>query len=137
MSLSLQQLLFYLVCQYVQNYTARLRTNLIRKVLLCMILEIAAIPITTTTPYQKYLAKAFPSIWNSVSSRILPKKSIACVSFEKSTPVSFKGTEEEWPPMSMPGMFMSIFFLRGMRFRSGMCGTRKREPRCITGIKKE
>ncbi len=74
-----------------------------RRILRCMMLKIAAMPITTTMPYQKYLAKAFPSTWNSVSSRIWAKISIACVSFEKSTPVSFKAM------VPMAGMSVCIF----------------------------
>jgi len=57
----------------------------------------AAMPMTATTPYQKYLANALPEVWRSVSWRISPKKSIAWVSLEKSTPVSFRAGDDSSP----------------------------------------
>lgn len=60
-------------------------------------------PMTTTTPYQKYLAYWFPITPKVESSRISCKKSNACVSLEKSTPVAFRGDIDDGlsPPISM------------------------------------
>ena len=61
----------------------------------------AAMAMMTTTPYQKYLANALPEICKSVSSSISPKKSMAWVSFEKSTPEAFKADDESSPTGDM------------------------------------
>jgi hypothetical protein len=59
--------------------------------------------MTTTTPYQKYLAYWFPTVPKVESSRISCKKSNACVSLEKSTPAEVNGDEDDGlsPPISM------------------------------------
>ena len=68
----------------------------------------AAMPMTTTTPYQKYLANALPEICKSLSSRISPKKSMAWVSFERSRPEAFKAEDESSP---MAGMDIDVSML--------------------------
>lgn len=87
-------------------------TYLSRRIVLWMMLKMAAIPTTTTTPYQKYLANAFPEICKALSSRISPRKSIAWVAFEKSTPEAFKA-EEESPPTA--GMDIEVSILRNVK----------------------
>jgi hypothetical protein len=47
--------------------------------------------MNTTAPYQKSLAYWLAVICKSLSSNISERKFAACVSFEKSTPVSFRG----------------------------------------------
>lgn len=73
-----------------------------------MMLKMAAMPMTRTIPYQKYLANALPETCNSVSSRISPKKSMAWVSLEKSTPEAFKAEDGSLP---MVGMDIDISIL--------------------------
>ena len=53
--------------------------------------------MTAQTPYQKFLAYMFPSIWNWLSSKISPKNIEASVLFEKSIPEAFRG-ESVWAP---------------------------------------
>ena len=66
-------------------------------------------PMTRTMPYQKYLANALAEICKSLSSRISPRKSMACVSLEKFTPVAFKAEEESSP---MAGMDIEVSMTR-------------------------
>lgn len=73
-----------------------------------MMLQMAAMAMTTTTPYQKYLANALPEICKSLSSSIAPRKSMAWVSFEKSMPDAFKA-EDESSPMAGIDIDVSIF----------------------------
>ncbi len=79
-----------------------------RRVVLWTKLKMAAMAITTTTPYQKYLANAFPEICRSLSSRISPRKSMAWVSFEKSTPEAFKAEDGS---LLMAGMAIDVSIL--------------------------
>ena len=83
-----------------------------RRVIFWMKLKMAAMAMTTTTPYQKNLANAFPEICNSLSSSISARKSMAWVGLERSRPVGFKA-EDGSSPMLMLGMDidLSIFHL--------------------------
>jgi hypothetical protein len=46
---------------------------LILKVIFCVMLKKAQIAMIAQTPYQKFLAYMFPSIWNWLSSKISPR----------------------------------------------------------------
>lgn len=90
-------------------------------VICCRILNTENKPIRTTTPYQKYLACLFPSTWNSVSSKISPRKSDAWVELEKSTPVSFSGVPDDAPPIGIVEPISILF--RTASGRSMFCTT--------------
>lgn len=55
--------------------------------------------MTAQTPYQKFLACMFPSIWYWLSSKISPKNIEASVLFEKSIPEAFRGESVGAPPI--------------------------------------
>ena len=57
--------------------------------------------MTAQTPYQKFLACMFPSIWNWLSSKISPKNIEASVVFEKSIPEAFRGESVGAPPITI------------------------------------
>ena len=95
-----------------RNSHAEQRVYLILNVTFCTTLKKEQVAMTAQTPNQKFLAYIFPSTWNTVSSRISPKKFAASVLFEKSMPEAFSGASDEAPPIDIDISMMAVLIMR-------------------------